>query len=206
MIADLMAWPEPPSARVSVGIHPWYASIHELDGQLARLEKVVALPQVICIGECGLDRLRGPELHEQARVFEAQVHLAEQARKPLVIHCVRAHQEILQLFRRFRPTVPWVLHGVTQKWATARPFVEEGFYFSLGKALLSPHSAPSTWLPLLPPDRLLLETDDSGLDIAAVYAAASERLSCPLPALVHQIFTTFEAVCGTNALSSYKTV
>lgn len=196
MIADLMASPQPPSDRVSVGIHPWYASIHELDTQLSRLEKVVVLPQVICIGECGLDRLRGPALREQERVFEAQARLAEQVRKPLVIHCVRAHQEMLRLFRALRPTVPWVLHGFVQKWETALPFVEEGFYFSLGKALLSPYSAPSSWLPLFPSDRLLLETDDSGLDIASIYQAAAERLSKPLSTVVNQIFTNFGAVCS----------
>ncbi|WP_165933519.1 TatD family hydrolase [Arundinibacter roseus] len=196
MVDEWLADPKPPSALVSVGIHPWYVAAHELNVHLQRLEEIAALPQVRCIGECGLDRLQGPALPLQTEAFRAQALLAEEVQKPVVIHCVRAHQELLALHAALKPDVPWILHGFVQKHQTALPFIQHDFYFSFGAALRNPQSSASRVLPLIPMNRVLLETDTADCSIQQIYEAAAERLSLPVEVLVEKIFTTFAAICG----------
>lgn len=111
----------------SVGIHPWHADT----GDVAEVEHLAADPRVVAIGECGIDKLRGPGLEVQMPVFEAQARLAERLQKPLIIHCVRAYGEIMALHDRLHPTVPWIIHGFNRNAALARQLTDRGIYLSI---------------------------------------------------------------------------
>jgi len=160
----------------SVGIHPWYLEPPRLAEQLAWVERSAQRPEVIAGGECGLDRLRGPALAEQVTAFQAQARLAEEVGKPLIVHVVRAFDELLQLHRQTKPSQPWLLHGMNVRFERIRPLVEAGCYVSLGAALLRADSAASRLITQLPPERFLLETDDQPLAIRTIYEAAAGHL------------------------------
>ena len=75
----------------SVGLHPWHIkSYPENNEALVMVEDALEFDHVIFIGECGLDKNCGTDFNEQFRVFEAQAFMAEEYRKPLIIHCVKA--------------------------------------------------------------------------------------------------------------------
>ncbi len=161
-------------ALYSIGIHPWNTPL-ATPQLLAALEAEAARPEIVAIGEAGLDKLKGGPLHKQIELFEKQVALSEKLAKPLIVHCVRAWAELLEVHRRLRPRQPWIIHGFRGKPQLARQLLSNGFYLSVGEKC-----NPDT-LAMIPPDRLLRETDDSPvLSSSLPPSPLAERLFTPL--------------------------
>ena len=160
----------------SVGLHPWYLSAQEeiREGQLNWLKEAANAPKVKLIGECGLDMLCGPDLALQQLAFEQCLQLAEQYHKPVVIHCVRAFPELLAIYQRVQPAVPWIVHGFNRKPSVLASLLKHGFYVSFGAAILKPGSPAAQSLIETPLGQLFLETDDKLLPIADLYAHAAQ--------------------------------
>lgn len=137
----------------SVGIHPWNTDRPIALSQLRELVRAARDPRVAAIGECGFDALRGGPADVQQRLFDLHARLAEQTRKPLVIHAVRAYPQLFDAIRRHRPTVEWIIHGFRGKPETARQLVAAGYRLSLGTR--HNPAVPAT----INPDSLYRETD-----------------------------------------------
>ena len=112
----------------SVGIHPWRigrsGGEHSgVEGAVASrvcgLEELVRHPQVLAVGEAGLDKLADAPMDLQVEVFRCQACLAEEVGKPLVIHLVKAVDELLKVKRDLRPSNPWIIQGFRGKAALA---------------------------------------------------------------------------------------
>ncbi|MDO4163364.1 MAG: TatD family hydrolase [Bacteroides sp.] len=176
-----------PGGWYSVGIHPWtLAGEHMRDSvairthdpmqQLATqspsldydfLLRLLQHPQVLAVGEAGLDKLTAAPLSLQTEVFRRQAVLAEEVGKPLIIHLVKAVDELLKLKRELHPSVPWIIHGFRGKAALASELLRHGFYLSFGEK----YQAEALRLP--PTNRLLLETDESRVPIDTLYEQAA---------------------------------
>ena len=117
------------------------------------------------IGECGLDRLCATPYDLQLTAFEAQIALSEELCRPIILHCVRALDDVLRLKRG--TTQPWIWHGFRGKPQQLQQLLDHGFYVSFGFR----HHADS--LRACPSDRLFLETDDTPSPIAPLYATAA---------------------------------
>ena len=162
----------------SAGIHPWYADV----AQLPVLETITAHPNVVAIGETGLDKLASTPLNQQEELFVAQIKLAEKRRKPLIIHCVKAWPELLHIRKQFTADVPWIIHGFRGNGELGSQLIRAGFYLSFGlhfhfDAL---HAAWKT-------HRLYAETDDAEISIESVYQQISSQLSITEEALSLEI-------------------
>ena len=81
---------------VSVGLHPWYVG-EDWREKVETMRSDAFSPNVCAIGECGLDKLTGNDYERQKHAFRAQVSLAEECGKPMIIHCVKAYDDILEL-------------------------------------------------------------------------------------------------------------
>lgn len=179
-----------PGCWYSVGLHPWSLGAEEPGPEVwAQLEAAVRHPQVLAVGEAGLDKLAAAPPAVQEAVWARQARLAEETGKPLVIHQVRAADAILRLRKSLRPRVPWVIHGFRGKAPMALEWLRHGFYLSFG-AKFQPEA-----LRAVPLTRLFLETDDSPLPIAEVYARAAgvrqlpvDELAAAVRANVNQVF------------------
>jgi TatD DNase family protein len=139
-----------PGVLVAQGLHPWCAN-QNCQG----LEDF--LSDAVAIGECGLDfyRARDPELREQQkRILRTQLELARRWKKPVVLHCVRAHQALLQEMECY-PEVRCMIHGFLGSTADAQAWLRRGDYLSLGPHALS----RADLMRHLPLDRVLIETD-----------------------------------------------
>lgn len=149
-----------PGALYAAGIHPWWTDTlcdaATLARYLAHLDKLAAHPQVVQIGECGLDALRGAPLDVQRSIFDAQIAISEARHKPVTIHCVRAFDRLLQAHKQLRPTQQWTIHGFRGKPALARQLLAAGFDLSFGPQ----HNAES--YAITPPHRRHDETDAPG--------------------------------------------
>lgn len=145
----------------SVGIHPWKA-LETGQKEWERLEEAVQHPAVVAIGEAGLDKFASADIALQKDVFIRQILLSESVEKPLVIHCVKAFNELIELKKKYRPRMPWVVHGFRNNQNIACQLMQEGIYFSLGEKY------QRDVLQNLPLEHLLTETDESEWDIRII--------------------------------------
>lgn len=180
--------------RVSLGIHPWEVSPN-WEGDFEKIKMEAAKnPRVLALGESGFDRLKGPEISLQKTAFYAQASLAAQLEIPLILHCVRSHDLLLEYLKveKNPPNIIW--HGWNQKPELALQLLPFPVFFSFGKQLLPPCSNAATWLAACPSDRLFFETDDSDLKIGSIYQAASLILKRPEARLVEQVIVNWNAI------------
>lgn len=155
----------------SVGFHPWLPLETLGEDDFAMLEQCARHPQVLAIGETGMDSRRGSALEIQEAVFLRHLSLADTVHKPVVIHSVRTTQQILTARRRASLShVPLVIHGMRGNEHVACTWLEEGCYLSYG-AHFNPQAVEAT-----PSDRLLIETDEAHETIQEVAARVANVL------------------------------
>lgn len=175
-------------AFYSVGIHPWHLSAEKVESQWESLLSAVRHPQVVAIGEAGLDKLTDTPLSLQQSVFEREIELAESLHLPLVIHAVRATDELIALRKKHQPRHAWVIHGFRGKREQALQYVRQGFHLSLGE-----HYQEEA-LRAVPLDKLFLETDESAVDIHVLYERAAAVLGMSVAELVRQVQCNISSV------------
>lgn len=175
----------------SVGVHPWDAHAVVLD----TLDAALAARSPVAIGETGLDRLCGVAFDVQRTVFVHHVERSEQYALPLIIHCVRAVDDILALHRTLHPTMPWIMHGFNKGGNAVNRVVDAGIYVSFGGALLQPVTPACKAIQHVPDSLLLLETDDNpDVRIADVYLAAASLRHVSIESLCSTLQATFNTV------------
>lgn len=161
-----------PGQWYSVGLHPWNESVQD-EHTLNRMESLLSNPQVLAVGECGLDRLHGPDFELQKLLFTRQVELSERLRLPLIIHDVHSTDTILQIHKSLKPAQKWLIHGFRGGPQLLQQIADHGILVSFGLKF-NPDSIRMVSL-----DRLFLETDGK-TDIDKVIALASAHLGVPI--------------------------
>lgn len=157
----------------SIGIHPWHISEERLETDLKIIEEKLQTENCLAIGECGLDKRIEQAFENQIIVFEKQLALAEKYKKPVVIHCVAAFQEVIEIKKKLNISVPMIIHGFSKKSQLADQLIKEGFYISFGKYLLK-NPELKTVFQNIPNEKFLLETDTIEENIQQVYELAAE--------------------------------
>lgn len=190
------SFPElPPGGFYSVGLHPWYIGSEKVyRRQIDQVTNLVNKDDVIAVGECGLDKVCKTDFQLQLDVFLRQCDIAESLNKPVILHVVKAWNDIYHLKRRLKPRVPWILHGYNGNEMVTRQLLDQGFYFSFGNALLDERSAARSSIHLIPSGQLFFETDEDPLSIAAVYDMAGELLQVKTDVLAEKIEWNFRQV------------
>ncbi|TDQ12939.1 TatD DNase family protein [Algoriphagus boseongensis] len=164
---------EIPEGSFSVGLHPWFLD-QNWEESIKLVEKLAKQNQgVLAIGECGFDRIKGPKIGIQKKAFQAQASLASQLEIPLILHCVKGHDLLVEYLKNEKNPPPIIWHGWNLKPELANQLLLFPVYFSFGKHLLIENSNASQWLKDCPQNKIFLETDDSNLPIAQIYQAAS---------------------------------
>lgn len=174
----------------SAGLHPWHLS-YPID--LSTLTNVAMQPNILAIGECGLDKVCSTDWNLQHTAFTQQIELANKIGKPLVIHCVRAWEEVMTTLKHHKVSVPVIFHGFN-KSNIASQIIDSGYYLSFGKALLSSGSPATEVIRAVPTDRYFLETDDSDISIADIYAAAATLRQTEQDDVILQLRQNFKTV------------
>ncbi|MDE5744819.1 MAG: TatD family hydrolase [Paramuribaculum sp.] len=150
-----------PGKVYSIGIHPW-KSLEATEEDLMALDELAVHPQVLAIGETGLDRLRGGDLNLQTALFKHHILLSESINKPLIIHNVRCVPELISLRKKLKATQPWIFHGYRGNAETAKQLCNAGIMLSFGERFTPgvPQSVPA--------DMILIETDMSRIAIEEI--------------------------------------
>lgn len=159
----------------SVGLHPWHIkSKGENNELLVMVEDALEFDHMIFIGECGLDKKVGTDFEEQKRVFEAQAFMAEEFRKPLLIHCVKAFDEILKLHEKLHPEMPWIMHGYNGNIEITKQLERRGILFSFGQNLFKPNAKVIESFQYLRPEKVFFETDEVDDEVEKMYIQGAQ--------------------------------
>ncbi|OIV40857.1 TatD family hydrolase [Flavobacterium johnsoniae] len=177
----------------SIGIHPWYIKVDQIDLELKIIEEKLQTKNCLAIGECGLDKRIEVPMEQQIIVFEKQLALAEKYKKPVVIHCVAAFQEITAIKKKLKTSVPMIIHGFSKNKQLAEQLIKDGFYLSFGKYLLK-NPDLKTVFQNIPNDRFFLETDTIEENIEQVYQIASRYKSITIKELQDIISSNYKNV------------
>lgn len=161
------------NSHFTCGLHPWHLDQLTLKECQNLLHGVATLPGLVAIGECGLDKNTAFPLELQLEFFRIHILTAKQFHKPLLIHCVRRHGELLQILKQEKFKGAAVIHGFDSKISVAEQLLEHGLLFSFGSAILKPDHPAANVLTTIPEDRFFLETDDADVSIADIYYQAA---------------------------------
>lgn len=156
----------------SIGIHPWYIDLNKVDEHLRIIEEKLQQKNCLALGECGLDKRIETPMEIQIEVFEKQLALGIKYQKPVILHCVSAYQEVIEIKKRLNVDVPMIIHGFSKNGQVAKSLLDNGFYLSFGKYLLRNPELASVF-EQIPNDRFFLETDTIEENIADVYIKAA---------------------------------
>ena len=145
----------------AVGLHPWQAATGVVPSEAEILS-------ADAVGEIGLDKACEVDFEQQRAVFEAQLRLAEQHKKPVVVHCVRAFEEVISALEKFTLKAV-IFHGFIGSQEQAARAVKKGYFLSFG-ARTERSKKTIEALRATPLDRLFVETDEADTPIAEMYA------------------------------------
>jgi TatD DNase family protein len=146
----------------TAGVHPHDSSQWD-DASAQQLRELAHQPEVVAIGECGLDFNRNFSTPEaQERAFSAQLAIAAELGMPVFMHCRDAHARFLALLDPWLDKLPGaVLHCFTGTEEEARDCLARGLYLGITGWVCDERRglALRELLPVIPAEKLLLETD-----------------------------------------------
>ena len=152
-----------PSFRIFAGVHPMEIP-EDLSLRTLILEELAGLisrQKNWGIGECGLDRRFYKKIPRalQLSILKEQFHLARLYERPLTLHQVHAPGVLAELLEQEKLPVPFIIHGFKGKIETARRFLKQGAYLSLGPGPQWEKQDFQEMVQALPREKLLLESD-----------------------------------------------
>ena len=179
--------------QYSVGIHPWYINKERLQDDLLLISEKLKTENCLALGECGLDKRIEIPLQIQTEVFQQQIELVQQTRKPIILHCVAAYQEVIGIKKEMNIENPMIIHGFSKNEQVAKSLLDNGFYLSFGKYLLRNPDLEKVF-KFVPNDLLFLETDTIEESIAEVYQKAANYKQMTLDEMKQKVFENFTNV------------
>ena len=174
----------------TAGVHPWHADMQEVATLGERLSDVQA------VGETGLDFVHGPAREVQFGALRAQLRIARERGLPVVLHCVRAFEPLMRELAACEPRAV-IFHGFIGSPEQAQQALAKGYFLSFGeRAFASPKTLAA--LRETPLSQLFLETDDSPVPIAEIYARAAEARGVPAEELQRATLATYKRTFETQ--------
>ncbi|GGY75324.1 deoxyribonuclease [Cellvibrio zantedeschiae] len=148
---------------LGVGLHPWWIekefaqNFNMLKQQLA---DNLSLKKCVAIGECGLDAGIETPLEVQHQVLDVHLQLAHETKMPVIIHCVKAHNELLQQLKKYQLPAGGVIHAFSGSYEMATQYWSMGFRLGIGGTITYERANKTrNAVKQLPLDAILLETD-----------------------------------------------
>lgn len=153
----------------ALGLHPFFLTEHKkndlklLDQYLKRYQG-----QVRAVGEIGLDFARKTDKEAQLEYFEAQLDLAEKYQLPVILHVVKAHEQVLAILKQ-RPGLTGIVHSYSGSATQAKQYIKQGFLLGVGGVITWPKSDKKrAMFAKLPLESLVLETDSPDIPPANI--------------------------------------
>ena len=191
-----------PRILATAGIHPHEAQLAD-QAALQKLDGLLAYPDVLAVGEIGLDYYYDHSPREQQKqVFAQQMEIAATRRRPIIIHCrpsdgsTNAWDDTLAMIENnwMGTNLGGILHCFTGEWEHARRAMDGGFLISFAGNVTFPKAEGIRQVAAkVPLDRMLIETD------APFLAPLPHRGKRNEPAWVGRVADKLGEVCGVPA-------
>ncbi len=114
-----------PKAKIGFGIHPWFVQNNSVE----ELKTLITQYKPDFIGEIGLDYLY-PDAKLQQQIFTAQLNLAKEFNLPVIIHSIRAYNDVLKILKTYN--IRGIIHGFNSNSIIAKEFTNLGFLLGIG--------------------------------------------------------------------------
>ena len=182
----------PAQLSATAGVHPHHA-IEYTDEADAEMRALLANPEVVAVGECGLDYHRDfSPRPAQRRAFERQLQLAVDTGKPLFLHQRDAHADFMAILKDFDGRIgPSVVHCFTGTRAECFEALDAGYFIGITGWLCDERRGQHLrgFVKDIPADRLMVETDAPYLLPRTVRPMPSHRRNEPmyLPHIVEEL-------------------
>lgn len=181
------------SKPFSIGLHPWFLKNETVEKDLSLLEEKLQHPNCFALGECGLDKVIETNFDFQKTIFIKQIHLSEKFQKPIIIHCVRAFQEIIDIRKKLKPSQSWIIHGYQKDKQLAFSLIENGFLLSFGAAVLKSAKVQEV-ISAISMDKIFIETDNAEVSIHEIYQKIANIKNFSIEKLKEQIHINFKHI------------
>lgn len=186
-------------AKIGIGIHPWFIDPEvELINYQQQLIAIIETYQPDFIGECGLDYNK-PHFESQQLLCELHCQLAQHYQLPIIFHCVRAYNQLLQIIARF-PTLKGMLHGFNSNSEMARQLAKKNISLGIGSLVTNPNTQIYKSVTKLPLEFILVESDSPFMPMTGQeYSTPDDCLTYATAIANQQQKTQQEITCRVNA-------
>jgi len=162
--AAVMAQTRPNVLYAAIGIHPHFVKDDWNDRAAEQLEELCKGPEVVAIGECGLDFNREYSPRDaQKTAFKKQVELAIKYKKALLVHDRDAHEAVMEILNQYTDLPPVVIHCFTGDADQVKVYLAKGFYIGvtgfLCKDTYGKNLRDMVKDGTLPLDRVIIQSD-----------------------------------------------
>lgn len=144
-------------AKIGAGLHPWHVENIETTTFKNKLKQLIEKYHPDFIGECGLDLLK-PYIEQQITICEIHCELAIEYNLPIIFHCVRAYNQLLQIIAKY-PKLCGMVHGFNANSETTRQFAKKNISIGIGSLIMNPNSQISKSIIHIPVEQILIESD-----------------------------------------------
>lgn len=179
------------------GIHPWMVDTHTQQ-DLDNLEYLIKCNNPVAVGECGLDYIKDIDKQTQLHFFNAQLIMAEKYNLPIIIHAVKATEDVIFLLKKYSK-LTGEIHGFSGSETQAQLLTKMGFYLGFGMQITNQRSLKIRQIVKnCPLEFILIETDDhtNPDDLTLVAQEIADLKQIPIEEVVQQ--------CDNNAVNLFN--
>jgi len=176
----------------SIGLHPW--SVEKIDLEDWKKHFLPYLAKSLAIGEVGLDKIKVINFELQKSVFLYFLELAIEHKKPIIIHLVKAYEEMLTIFKHYQPTIPIIFHAYHAPTEFTKAMMNYQSYFSFGWRELNRKNCCLIADKKMITKKFFLETDDGQQSIEECYLRASQMLGLTIDNIIEITQINFQEI------------
>lgn len=185
----------------ALGIHPYFLADFDIS-HLQLLDEYLATEQdIVAVGEFGLDKAVDFPFEQQLQICKQQLLLAKQYDLPVILHCRKAHNELIQLLQQTKLPRGGVIHGFSGSSQLGMQYIKLGFKLGIGGVITYPRAAKTRQaVSELPLSSLLLETDSPDMPISGYQGRRNEpeNIAKVLQTLIELRQEPAELIAKTN--------
>lgn len=178
--------PFPEVHCISAGVHPWDAENIDMDEAIRILNEA----PIAAVGEIGLDFSRQTDRKKQTDVLKLQLAVAEERDLPVILHCVKAYNEILEILSEYDLRAV-IFHGYIGSPELTTTITNKGYYVSIGERSLKSRKTIES-IRTAPIESIFAETDVSNLPIENIYHTIAGLKRIEVKELKRLIFSNFK--------------
>ena len=173
----------------AAGIHPWWIEKNnaaDLSEQyLATIHHdlcaTLTAPKCVAVGECGLDAMIKTPLLMQQKILDVHLQVASDLTLPLIIHCRKAHNELLSQLKNYTLIRGGVIHAFSGSIELANQYWSLGFYLGVGGTITYARANKTrAAVKQLPIEAMVLETDAPDMPLSGQQGQRNSPENIPI--------------------------